>query len=189
MDRDVSRGRKPIGRPEGFHQARDRRIAGLEQQVAQWRELFGLARADAHGLRRSRAFRLGHVLLFPARVEAGGELLSRDAADIARAFEEAVADTLLIKCRRALGETGHRDLILAGGVSANQRLRERLDQRLDAQVHYPPAALCTDNGAMIAYAGWCRLAAGEREPLVVRTRARWPLTELSPPAGDQPNTP
>lgn len=104
-------------------------------------------------------------------------------ADIARAFEEAVVDTLVIKCRRALRETGHRRLVLAGGVSANRRLRDRMDQTIRAaggQTFYPRPALCTDNGAMIAYAGWQRLRAGQHEPLVIGPKARWAMESLSP---------
>lgn len=105
-------------------------------------------------------------------------LSERDRADIARAFEEAVVDTLTIKCRRALEATGVRDLIMAGGVSANSRLRERLSQALDAKVHYAEPDLCTDNGAMIAYAGCQRLMAGQSAPLSIDTRARWSMMEL-----------
>jgi N6-L-threonylcarbamoyladenine synthase len=104
-------------------------------------------------------------------------------ADIARAFEEAVVDTLVIKCRRALEGTGRRALILAGGVSANVRLRARMDQAmaaLGARVFYPRLALCTDNGAMIAYAGWQRLRAGQHEPLAFTPRARWAMESLPP---------
>ncbi|MBK5963077.1 tRNA (adenosine(37)-N6)-threonylcarbamoyltransferase complex transferase subunit TsaD [Thiocystis minor] len=104
-------------------------------------------------------------------------------ADIARAFEEAVVDTMVIKCRRALRETGHRRLILAGGVSANRRLRERMDTAIAAEggeTFYPRPTFCTDNGAMIAFAGWQRLRASQSEPLVFRPRARWPLEELPP---------
>ncbi|TCT21156.1 tRNA (adenosine(37)-N6)-threonylcarbamoyltransferase complex transferase subunit TsaD [Thiobaca trueperi] len=104
-------------------------------------------------------------------------------ADIARAFEEAVVDTLVIKCRRALRETGHRRLILAGGVSANRRLRERMDSAIAAEggeTYYPRPMFCTDNGAMIAYAGWQRLRAGQSEPLAFKPRARWPLEALPP---------
>jgi N6-L-threonylcarbamoyladenine synthase len=103
-------------------------------------------------------------------------------ADIARAFEEAVVDTVLIKCRRALEASATRDLVLAGGVSANRRLRDRLAAALDARIHIAPPALCTDNGAMVAYAGCQRLLAGERDGLAVTVRARWPITELKPPA-------
>jgi N6-L-threonylcarbamoyladenine synthase len=102
-------------------------------------------------------------------------------ADIARAFEEAVVDTLVIKCRRALQQTGHRRLILAGGVSANRRLRERMNEAiaaLGAETYYPRPALCTDNGAMIAFAGWQRLRAGHEEPLAFKPMARWPLESL-----------
>lgn len=102
-----------------------------------------------------------------------------DKADIARAFEDAVVDTLTLKCRRALKATGVSDLVVAGGVSANARLREALASRLEGNVHYAPPALCTDNGAMVAFAGYQRLAAGQAAPLAIRTRARWPIDQLA----------
>jgi len=104
-------------------------------------------------------------------------------ADIARAFEEAVVETLLIKCRRALAQTGIPRLVLAGGVSANRRLRERMAAALGAPgqvLFYPRPALCTDNGAMIAFAGHQRLAAGQREPLAFAVHPRWALDTLPP---------
>ena len=113
-----------------------------------------------------------------------GEVDEKTKADIAAAFQEAVVDTLVIKCRRALRETGFKRLIIAGGVSANLRLREKLQKALkkeQAEVFYPGLKYCTDNGAMIAYAGCQRLLAGQRAPLAVRTRARWPLSELGQP--------
>ena len=103
-------------------------------------------------------------------------------ADIARAFEDAVVDTLLIKCRRAVEQTGSRALIMAGGVSANRSLRRRIDALmadLGGRAYYPRAELCTDNGAMIAYAGWQRLNGGQRESLAFDIRPRWPMQELS----------
>ncbi|HEB59481.1 MAG TPA: tRNA (adenosine(37)-N6)-threonylcarbamoyltransferase complex transferase subunit TsaD [Gammaproteobacteria bacterium] len=106
------------------------------------------------------------------------------AADIALAFETAVVETLAIKCRRALDETGQTRLVVAGGVSANRRLRARLEEevaRLGATVHYPRPEFCTDNGAMIAYAGCQRLLAGAREPLAFNARPRWALDSLTPP--------
>ncbi len=102
----------------------------------------------------------------------------QDKADIARAFEEAVVDTLFIKCRRALEQAGRKRLVVAGGVGANQRLRARLAD-LKAQVYFPRLAFCTDNGAMIAYAGALRLQAGASEAAVINARPRWPLTELA----------
>ncbi|QQZ27443.1 tRNA (adenosine(37)-N6)-threonylcarbamoyltransferase complex transferase subunit TsaD [Thiothrix subterranea] len=101
----------------------------------------------------------------------------QDKADIARAFEEAVVDTLFIKCRRALEQAGRKRLVVAGGVGANRRLRTRLAE-LKAEVYFPRLAFCTDNGAMIAYAGALRLQAGASEAAVINARPRWPLTEL-----------
>ncbi len=113
-------------------------------------------------------------------VRAHEPLSEQDRADIARCFEEAVVDTLAIKCRRAMRQTAVQHLIIAGGVSANLRLRERLESSLDARVHYAEPALCTDNGAMVAFAGCQRLMAGQAEPLAITTRARWPITGLRP---------
>jgi N6-L-threonylcarbamoyladenine synthase len=108
-----------------------------------------------------------------------GTLSEQDKADVARAFEDAVVDTLVFKCRRALDETGLSRLIMAGGVAANLRLRAALDAQMPGRVFYAPGALCTDNGAMVAFAGYLRLAAGEQSPLEIETRARWPLDELA----------
>ena len=102
----------------------------------------------------------------------------QDCADIALAFEDAVVETLAIKCRRALEATGLTDLVAAGGVAANTKLRARLEADLP-RVIYAPLALCTDNGAMIAHVGAIRLAAGETTPLAITTRARWPMAELA----------
>ncbi len=104
-------------------------------------------------------------------------------ADIARAFEEAVVDTLSIKCRRALQQTGCKRLIVAGGVGANQRLRQQLQQLAEKhrfRVSFPRLEFCTDNGAMIAFAGCLRLQAGQSQPLSIDARARWPMEELTP---------
>ena len=109
------------------------------------------------------------------------EGVARLKADIARAFEDAVVDTLVIKCRRAVRETGNKRLILAGGVSANRRLRERIKvvmEKEGGRAYYPRPELCTDNGAMIAYAGWQRLQAGQSEPMRFAVRPRWPMEDL-----------
>ncbi|MEM1113705.1 MAG: tRNA (adenosine(37)-N6)-threonylcarbamoyltransferase complex transferase subunit TsaD [Pseudomonadota bacterium] len=112
-----------------------------------------------------------------------GKLSDQDKADIARAFEEAVVDTLVIKCRRALEQEQLKTLVIAGGVSANRRLRERLEQalaKIGSGVFYPAPIFCTDNGAMIAYAGAQRLAAGQVDGAEIQVRARWPMVELPP---------
>ena len=110
-----------------------------------------------------------------------GDALQRLHADIARAFEDAVVDTLAIKCQRAVTQSGSRALVMAGGVSANRTLRARVDRlmaELGGRAYYPRAELCTDNGAMIAYAGWQRLQAGQREGPGFAIRPRWPMQEL-----------
>ena len=106
----------------------------------------------------------------------------QDRADIAWAFQEAVVETMVIKCRRALKETGLTQLVIAGGVSANQLLRERMQEvcaQLGVSVYYPRLEFCTDNGAMIAYVGCLRLQAGQRQLDGFEARPRWPLSTLS----------
>ena len=108
---------------------------------------------------------------------------NRDA-DIAASFQEALVDTLVKKSVKALKQTGLRRLVIAGGVSANKRLRERLEAdlaKIKATVYYAEPALCTDNGAMIAFAGYQRLKSGQSEGLSVTTTPRWPMTELTKP--------
>jgi len=107
-------------------------------------------------------------------------------ADIAYAFQEAVIDTLIIKCARALQATQLTTLVIAGGVSANQHLRHQLPstlQKIDATVFYARPEFCTDNGAMIAYAGYRRLLAAQRQNLSIAVKPRWPLGDL--PAADR----
>lgn len=102
-------------------------------------------------------------------------------ADIAASFQHAVVDTLVKKCVRALKQTNMKRLVIAGGVSANLHLREQLEaelNKINATVHYAPPALCTDNGAMIAYAGYQRLQAGQRDELAVSCVPRWNMTTL-----------
>ena len=115
----------------------------------------------------------------------GRELDDQTRADAARAFEEAIVDTLAIKCQRALEATGSQTLVVAGGVGANRRLRARvraLGDRLGVRVVYPRPEYCTDNAAMIALLGSLRLSgAGGGDDLAIRARARWPITELAPP--------
>jgi N6-L-threonylcarbamoyladenine synthase len=126
-----------------------------------------------------------HTLTTVRACAVDGDLSDRDKADIARAFEAAVVDTLVIKCRRALKQEGLQRLVMAGGVSANVRLRAALEKKLakeGCEVFYPAPKLCTDNGAMIAYAGALRLKAGEVDSLDAEVRPRWPMTELTAPA-------
>jgi N6-L-threonylcarbamoyladenine synthase len=99
-------------------------------------------------------------------------------------LQDAIVDTLCTKALRALDETGHRQLVVAGGVGANRELRARLTAALarrGGQVFFPRPEFCTDNAAMIAIAGLLRLKAGDRSDAGLNVRARWPLDELRPP--------
>lgn len=103
-------------------------------------------------------------------------------ADVARAFQDAVVDTLVAKAQRALEQTGLRTLVIAGGVGANRSLRARMREagaRRHFEVFYPRTEFCTDNAAMIAYAGCQRLLRGQRGDLAIRATSRWPIDTLS----------
>jgi N6-L-threonylcarbamoyladenine synthase len=118
--------------------------------------------------------------------DCGGreDIDTQTRADIALAFQSAVVETLVIKCRRALQQEQLQTLVIAGGVSANTQLRQRLKTalgKIGAEVFYPAPQYCTDNGAMIAYAGCQRMLAGDRDSDDARVRPRWPMDELSPP--------
>jgi N6-L-threonylcarbamoyladenine synthase len=106
----------------------------------------------------------------------------QDKADIAFAFQQAIAETLSIKCKRALQQTGLKTLVVAGGVSANREIRRQLQQMATkerAEIYFPRPEFCTDNGAMIAYAGCQRLLAGQSQNLEIFARPRWPMNQLA----------
>lgn len=106
-----------------------------------------------------------------------------DKADLAYAFQEAVVDTLILKCHRAMHQTRLTRLVVAGGVSANRSMRDKLARMAREnqwRVYFPRLEFCTDNGAMVAFAGYWRLQAGQTEPPVIEARARWPLETLPP---------
>lgn len=160
-------------------------VARLAERGDPSRFRFPRPMTDRPGLDFSFSGLKTHTLTAANALREAGQLDERGCADIARAFEDAVVDTLTIKCRRALDETGLKRLVVAGGVSANVRLRERLDEetaKRHAQAFYPRGRFCTDNGAMIAYVGAQRLAAGERDGDAMHAVPRWPLDSLTPPA-------
>jgi N6-L-threonylcarbamoyladenine synthase len=128
-------------------------------------------------------FSFSGLKTFAANTIRGNDSDPQTHADIARAFEDAVVDTLAIKCKRALDLTGFKQLVMAGGVSANRALRAKLEEvmaKRGGKVFYARPEFCTDNGAMIAYAGMVRLKTGATSDLGVTVRPRWPLAELPP---------
>ncbi|MDO9140852.1 MAG: tRNA (adenosine(37)-N6)-threonylcarbamoyltransferase complex transferase subunit TsaD [Methylobacter sp.] len=126
-------------------------------------------------------FSFSGLKTFTLNTVNNSEKTEQDKADIAAAFQQAVAETLSIKCKRALQQTGLKRLVVAGGVSANKQIRASLTQMVakeNARLYFPGLQFCTDNGAMIAYAGCQRLMAGQQQGLEIYARPRWPISEL-----------
>lgn len=152
-------------------------LSKMAQQGTAGRFTFPRPMTDRPGL----DFSFSGLKTFAANTIRANPDDAQTRADIARAFEDAVVDTLSIKCKRALDQTGFRRLVIAGGVSANRTLREQMAvmmQKRGGEVFYARPEFCTDNGAMIAYAGMVRLKGGTRGGLSVSVRPRWPLAEL-----------
>ena len=152
-------------------------LANMAQQGVEKRFVFPRPMTDRPGL----DFSFSGLKTFAANTIRDNPDDAQTRADIARAFEDAVVDTLAIKCRRALDQTGFTRLVIAGGVSANRTLRSKLAemmQKRGGEVFYARPEFCTDNGAMIAYAGMVRMKGGTHAELSVTVRPRWPLAEL-----------
>lgn len=154
-------------------------LSKMAQRGVEKRFVFPRPMTDRPGL----DFSFSGLKTFAANTIRNNSDDEQTRADIARAFEDAVVDTLAIKCKRALEQTGFKRLVIAGGVSANRTLREKMAEVMKArggEVFYARPEFCTDNGAMIAYAGMVRMKGGTRGELSVTVRPRWPLAELSP---------
>jgi N6-L-threonylcarbamoyladenine synthase len=126
-------------------------------------------------------FSFSGLKTFALNTFQNSEKTDQDKADIALAFQNAVADTLAIKCRRALQQTGLKTLVVAGGVSANTQIRATLTEMLEkenGQIFFPRPEFCTDNGAMIAYAGYQRFLMGQIQDLEIFARPRWAMSEF-----------
>ncbi len=152
-------------------------LSKMAQQGAAGRFTFPRPMTDRPGL----DFSFSGLKTFAANTIRSNGNDDQTRADIARAFEDAVVDTLAIKCKRALEQTGFKRLVMAGGVSANRTLRTKMAEMLHkrgGEVFYARPEFCTDNGAMIAYAGLVRLQSGANPELSVSVRPRWPLAEL-----------
>jgi len=128
-------------------------------------------------------FSFSGLKTFAANKIAASDDSEQSKANIARSFQEAVVDTLAIKCKRAIKQTGRNSLVVAGGVSANLSLRQKLAelmQQVGGQVYYPRTEYCTDNGAMIAYAGYCHYIHGNNQAAKeypIKVHPRWPLSD------------
>ncbi|MGX2016117.1 tRNA (adenosine(37)-N6)-threonylcarbamoyltransferase complex transferase subunit TsaD [Providencia huashanensis] len=154
-------------------------LSRMAQQGTAGRFVFPRPMTDRPGL----DFSFSGLKTFAANTISENSDDDQTRADIARAFEDAVVDTLAIKCKRALEQTGFKRLVMAGGVSANRALRAKMDEVLKqrgGEVFYARPEFCTDNGAMIALAGLIRLKGGASTGLGITVRPRWPLAELPP---------
>jgi N6-L-threonylcarbamoyladenine synthase len=152
-------------------------LARLAEQGTPGRFRFSRPMTDRPGLDFSFSGLKTQVLL----AWQASDKTDQTRADIARGFEEAIVDTLAIKCRRALEASGAKRLVIAGGVGANKRLREQLAESAAKdgfRVYFPRLAFCTDNGAMIALAGAIRLAAGQQQDQTIQVHPRWSLETL-----------
>jgi N6-L-threonylcarbamoyladenine synthase len=153
------------------------RLSKMAEQGTPGRFVFPRPMTDRPGL----DFSFSGLKTFAANTVRENSSDAQTHADIARAFEDAVVDTLAIKCKRALEQTGFKRLVMAGGVSANRALRAKLQQVMSDRggaAFYARPEFCTDNGAMIAYAGMVRLQSGTLSELGITVRPRWPLAEL-----------
>ena len=156
-------------------------IARIAEQGQAGRFVLPKPMTDRPGLQFSFSGLKTATLTAWQKCVAAGDDGAQTRADLAHAFQLAVVATLTIKCQRALEQENLKTLVIAGGVSANQALRRSLESMLakrQGQVFYARPEFCTDNGAMIAYAGCQRLMAGQKEGDAINARARWPMEEL-----------
>jgi len=156
-------------------------IARLATRGSAGRFVFPRPMTDRPGLDFSFSGLKTFALNTWQQCKAAGDDSEQTRCDVALAFQQAVVDTLTIKCKRALKQAGLKRLVIAGGVSANTALRASLETMLEGiggSVYYARPQFCTDNGAMIAYAGCQRLQAGQHESLAITVQARWPMEQL-----------
>lgn len=157
-------------------------IALLAERGTPGRFVFPRPMTDRPGLDFSFSGLKTSILTTWQQCRNAGDDGEQTRCDIALAFQQAVVETLTIKCRRALQQTGLKNLVIAGGVSANLALRQSLEGmlgELKGQVFYARPRFCTDNGAMIAYAGCQRLLAGQQDGPEISVQARWPMETLA----------
>ncbi len=165
----------------GLHYPGGPEISRLALSGVPGRFLFPRPMTDRPGLEFSFSGLKTSALNTWQQCQSAGDDGEQTRCDIALAFQQAVVDTLTIKCKRALKQTGLKRLVIAGGVSANKALRLSLEAVLGSMggnVFYARPEFCTDNGAMIAFAGCQRLQAGQRENLSITVQARWPMEQL-----------
>jgi len=156
-------------------------IAALATRGVAGRFVFPRPMTDRPGLEFSFSGLKTSALNTWQQCQSAGDDSEQTRCDISLAFQQAVVETLTIKCKRALKQTGLKRLVIAGGVSANKSLRLSLEKMLGdlkGNVFYARPEFCTDNGAMIAFAGCQRLQAGQKEDLSISVQARWPMEQL-----------